>query len=130
MAYDETTAQRVRHSLGATKDISEKTLMGGRCFMVGSAMCCSVSGHGGLLVRVNPSDYEAALTKPHVEPMKMGKRTMRGFVRVAPEGYRTEAQLAKWLGLGVAAANVQPPKPAPRKKGASKPSSARRPSRA
>ena len=112
MAYDEATAARVRRRLGAHKGTTEKTLMGGRSFMIDGAMCCSVSGRGGLLVRVLPEAYAAALAQSHVEPMAMGQRVMRGFVRVMPEGYRTDAQLDKWLDHGIAAAKAQPPKPA------------------
>src|SRR5262245_48031754 len=69
--------------------------MGGLCFMIKGSMCCSVSGKGGLLIRV---DHQAqALREQHVRPMKVGGRTMNGFVRVAPEGYRTDAALNKWV---------------------------------
>jgi len=65
-------------------------------------MCCSVSGKGGLLVRVDANAYAAALRELHVQPMKMGKLVMSGFVRVAPEGYRTTEQLRNWVLRGVA----------------------------
>jgi hypothetical protein len=35
---------------------------------------------------------------------------MRGFVRVAPDGYRTDAALRKWVERGVNAAAARPPK--------------------
>jgi hypothetical protein len=38
--------------------------------------------------------------------MGMGGRTMSGFVRVAPEGYRTGAALRKWVERGIAAARL------------------------
>ena len=110
MPYDEATASRVRASLACYDNITERTLMGGRCFMHGGSMCCSVSGKGGLLVRVAPNDYTAVLARAHVAPMTMGKRTMRGFVRVSSEGYRTEKALAQWLALGVVAASAHKPK--------------------
>jgi hypothetical protein len=40
--------------------------------------------------------------------MKMGGRIMRGFVRVAPDGYRTDAALKKWIARGVIAADAGP----------------------
>jgi hypothetical protein len=40
--------------------------------------------------------------------MQMGKRTMRGFVRVAPQGYRTDPALAKWVLRGLAALSTRP----------------------
>jgi len=104
MAYDETTAARVRRILASRRDVQETPLMGGLCFMVAGSMCCSVSGKGGLLVRVDPGDFEEVLTEPHVKPMRMGRRTMRGFVRVESEGYRADPALERWVRRGVAVA--------------------------
>jgi len=84
--------------------------MGGLCFMVAHGMCCSVSGKGGLLVRVGPEAYEEALREAHVRPMKMGTRTMSGFVRIEPEGYRTAPQLRHWVLRAVAYVESHPAK--------------------
>lgn len=101
MPHDEKTAERVRNLLLARHDIVEKKLMGGLCFMVKGTMCCSVSGRGGLLIRVGSLARERMLVEPHVRPMEMGGRTVTGFVRVMPEGYRTEASLRKWIQRGL-----------------------------
>jgi TfoX/Sxy family transcriptional regulator of competence genes len=101
MAYDEKTAGRVRKLLSVRPDVVEKKMMGGLCFMVKGRMCCSVSGKGGLLIRVGPDAQQAMLGEPHVQPMEMRRRLMTGFVRVSPEGYRTEAALKKWVKRGV-----------------------------
>lgn len=111
MAYDEKTAERVRKVLSGRRDVAEKKLMGGLCFMVKGAMCCSVSGRGGLLVRVGPEAFERMLGEPHVQPMEMRGRTMTSFVRVMPDGYRTEAALRKWVQRGVDFALTLPAKP-------------------
>jgi TfoX N-terminal domain len=112
MAYDEGTAVRVRKALAGRRDVIEKKLMGGLCFMTKGGMCCSVSGKGGLLVRVDIEAMDRVLLEPHVAPMEMGGRVMRGFVRIAPEGYRTEAALKKWVERGVNAAEARPAKKA------------------
>jgi hypothetical protein len=101
MAYDEKTAERVRKILSGRRDVVEKKLMGGLCFMVKGGMCCSVSGRGGLLIRVGADARERILREPHVCPMEMGGRMMTGFVRVAPEGHRTDAALKKWVKRGL-----------------------------
>jgi TfoX/Sxy family transcriptional regulator of competence genes len=101
MAYDEKTAGRVRELLSNCPDVTERKMMGGLCFMVQGHMCCSVSGRGGLLIRVGAEAHQSMLGEPHVGPMEMGGRTMKGFVRVAPEGYRTERALRKWIGRGL-----------------------------
>jgi TfoX/Sxy family transcriptional regulator of competence genes len=121
MAYDEKTAERVRAVLSDRRDVVEKKLMGGLSFMVSGSMCCSVSGRGGLLVRVDAEAREQMMAEPHVRPMEMGGRTMSGFVRVAAEGYRTGAALRKWVERGVAAARLA--------KASAKPRAARKRSR-
>src|ERR1043166_2536979 len=110
MAYDENTAARVRTALAGRRDVVEKKLMGGLCFMVTGGMCCSVSGRGGLLVRVDIEAMDRVLLQPHVKPMEIGGRVMRGFVRVAPDGYRTDAALKKWVARGFVAADARPAK--------------------
>jgi hypothetical protein len=106
MAYDEKTVERVRAALSGKRGVVEKKLMGGLCFMVSGSMCCSVSGRGGLLVRVGAQAHAQMLAEPHVAPMEMRGRVMTGFVRVAPEGYRTGAALKKWIERGIAAARA------------------------
>jgi hypothetical protein len=108
MAYDENTAERVRSALKGRRDIVEKPLMGGLTFMASDVMCCSVSGRGGLLVRVIPETRDQLLREPYAEPADMRGRMMTGFLRVQPEGYRTEARLKKWIAHGLAAAAARP----------------------
>ena len=104
MAYDENTAERVRRVLAGRRDIVEKKLMGGLSFMASDVMCCSVSGRGGLLVRVRPDTRERWLGEAHAQPADIGGRRMTGFIRVSPEGYQTDAGLKKWVKRGLAAA--------------------------
>jgi hypothetical protein len=103
MAFDEKTAKRVRRALARKKNVVEKPLMGGLAFMVDGAMCCSV-GKDSLLVRVGTAGRKAVLALPHVKPMRLGGRTMSGFVRVAPEGFATPRALARWIQVGLDAA--------------------------
>ncbi len=110
MGYDELTAERVRRLLGSRPDISETKLMGGLCFIVRGNMCCSVSARGGLLVRVGAAAQEQALAEPHVAPMVMAGRRANGFVRVAPDGYRTDAALKRWIERGLDFAATLPAK--------------------
>src|SRR6185437_14773562 len=110
MSYDEKTALRVRTILSRRGDVVEKNLMGGLAFLIAGNMACSISGKGGLLVRVGADAYQRTLQEPHVQPMRMGARTMSGFVRIDPEGYRSEASLEKWLQRGVDFAATLPAK--------------------
>jgi TfoX/Sxy family transcriptional regulator of competence genes len=101
MAYDESTAARVRKLLADQRYVAEKKMMGGLCFMVNNTMCCTVSGRGGMLIRVGAEAHARMLEEPHTSPMEMRGRIMSGFVRVAPEGYQTDAELRKWVKRGL-----------------------------
>ena len=91
-------------------------MMGGLSFMVKGNMCCSVSGRGGILIRVGPGARNWISGQPHVSPMRMGAKTMAGFVRVDPEGYRTDAALTTWLQRGLDFTATLPPKTTARAK--------------
>jgi TfoX/Sxy family transcriptional regulator of competence genes len=110
MAYDEDLAHRLRELLADEDGITEKKMFGGLAFLLHGNMSVSASRNGGLLVRIDPADTDAALTRPHVALMTMGGRTMDGWVTVAPEGLTTKRQLAAWVTRGVAFAKTLPPK--------------------
>jgi TfoX/Sxy family transcriptional regulator of competence genes len=97
MAFDEEAAGRIRRLLSGRSDVREQKLMGGLSFMVRGHMCCAVSGRGGLLIRVGPDAYPSLLGEAHAAPVEMRGRAMTGFLRVAPEGYRTAAGLKRWV---------------------------------
>lgn len=83
-------------------------MMGALCFMSGGAMCCGVTGDA-LMIRVGAENYEKALARAHVRPLKIGKRAARGFVLIDPPGYRSAASLARWIEQGLATATAKQP---------------------
>jgi hypothetical protein len=101
MPYDTRLADGLRILLSERHDVVERKMMGGIVFMVNGNMCVTASGRGGMLVRVGPEAQARALKEPHVQPMRMAGRSMTGFVRVLPEGYKTAASLRKWVKRGL-----------------------------
>jgi hypothetical protein len=112
MPYDIQAADGIRVLLGDRHDVVERKMMGGLVFMVNGHMCITASGRGGILVRVGPEAQAGVLKEPHVKPMTMAGRSMAGFVRVMPDGYRTAASLRKWVKRGVKFVESLPPKSA------------------
>ena len=110
MAYDQDLADRIRELLAGDCDITERRMFGGLAFLVAGNMSVAVSGHGGLMVRVNPDATEALVTKPHARPFEMRGRAVDGWLRVDAEGVRTQRQLEPWVRLGVAYARSLPAK--------------------
>jgi TfoX/Sxy family transcriptional regulator of competence genes len=101
MAYDEDLVNRVREQLAAENGVTEKAMFGGLAFLVNGNMAVSVSGRGGLMLRVGPDATDDALSRPHTAVVEMRGRPMRGWIRVAPDGVRTKRQLDAWVRRGV-----------------------------
>ena len=110
MAYDEDLAHRLRELLADEDAITEKRMFGGLSFLLHGNMSVSASRNGGLLVRIDPAETDAALARPHVKLMEMGGRTMAGWITVAPEGLKTKRQLEPWVKRSVAFAKTLPRK--------------------
>jgi TfoX/Sxy family transcriptional regulator of competence genes len=110
MAYDEDLANRLRELLADEDAVTEKKMFGGLAFLLNGNMSVSASRNGGLLARIDPADTDAALARPHVELMRMGGRTMGGWITVAPAGLKTKRELAAWVKRSVAFARTLPPK--------------------
>ncbi len=94
----------------AEEGVSEQRMFGGLAFLLNGNMCVSVSGQGGLLLRVSPEETEALLRAPHARVFEMRGRAMQGWLRVDEEGVRTKRQLQRWVGRGVAYARSLPSK--------------------
>ena len=100
MSYDDVLAARVRRVLARRTDVIEKRMVGGISFLVNGAMCCGVTGKR-LMIRVGPDARARMLARPHAVPMKLGRRSLAGFVCVEPEGFRTDRALRSWVQRGI-----------------------------
>ena len=109
MAYDEDLANGLREQLSGEK-YTEKKMFGGLAFLIGGNMSVAASGQGGLLVRVDPSSYDALLAEAGAEPMDMGRGPMRGWLRVNPDVLTDEQTLGAWVTRGVSYARTLPAK--------------------
>jgi TfoX/Sxy family transcriptional regulator of competence genes len=110
VAYDEDLAHRIRELLADEPGVTEKRMFGGLAFLIGGNMAVAASGQGGLMVRVDPDETDALLTKPHAAPMVMRGRSMSGWLRVGDEGVRTKRSLGSWVKRGAAYARSLPAK--------------------
>ena len=96
MGYNEKLGERITGILARRKGATSKKMFGGLAFLLDGRMFCGIVGDD-LMVRVGPDAYEAALKEAHVRPMDFTGRPMKGYVFVAPAGYRTGAALEKWV---------------------------------
>ena len=116
MAYDEGLAERIRSALDERPGVSEKRMFGGIAFLVNGHMSVGIV-QDKLMVRVGPESYERVLRDTHARRMDFTGRPMKGFVYVVADGYETDADLERWIDLGVAYVASLPAKPSPRSGG-------------
>src|SRR5215217_4549931 len=101
MAYNEKLADRVREIIAEThKNIEEKQMFGGLCFMVNDKMCVGVEQER-LMVRLDPAKYEEAMEKDGCKPMDFTGKVMKGFVFVDIDALNTKEKLGYWVRLAL-----------------------------
>ncbi len=110
MAYDEELADRIRAMLATDHDVVEKKMFGGLAFLVGGNMSVSASGQGGMLLRCPPDETEALVRDPHAARFEMRGKAMDGWLRIESEGLDSEADLRRWVDVGLGYARSLPPK--------------------
>ncbi len=109
MPYDEKLAERVRKALVRRKEIVEKKLFGGVGFLLQGNMCVGVWKEY-LIPRIGIEQYQEALSQDYVKEFDITGRPMRGWVMVAPEGIRSDEDLANWITMSMAFTSQLPPK--------------------
>jgi hypothetical protein len=96
MPYDESLAARIRDALARRKDVHEKKMFGGICFLLHGNLLVGV-WKDSLIARLGPEEGEAALLEPHVRVFDITGRPMRNWVLVEPKGVEDDDQLTAWI---------------------------------
>ncbi len=101
MAYNEKLANRISEIITLThKNVEEKKMFGGLCFMVNDKMCVGVEKER-LMVRLNPDVYDAVLKKEGCQPMDFTGRIMKGYVFVDIDVLTTKKKLEYWINMAL-----------------------------
>jgi hypothetical protein len=108
MTYDEHLANRIRELLADERGVSEMRMFGGLAFLLHGNMAVAASSKGGVMLRLEPQEVEAALARKHTRPMVMRGRPAEGWLRIDAEGVRTKRQLEPWVRRGVGYARTLP----------------------
>jgi TfoX N-terminal domain len=110
MPYDEALAGRIRALLGDRAGLTEQKMFGGLAFLVGGNMAIAASGHGGLMVRVDPEESDVLVATTPAEMMEMRGRRMPGWLHLDSAAVSDEVALAEWVDRGATYAGSLPPK--------------------
>jgi len=108
MAYNEKLAERIRVEFQDLPFV-EKKLFGGVGFLIHGNMAVGVYKND-LIARVAKEDHDKSLKRKGAKPFDITGRSMKGWVAVEAEGYKTAKQLSAWVKEGVEFALTLPPK--------------------
>ena len=119
MAYNGKLADMVRELIAQThKNVEEKPMFGGLCFMVNDKMALGVEQER-LMVRLDPAKYDEVMEKEGCKPMDFTGKIMKGFVFVDAGVLTTKKKLDYWVQLALEynkVAKASKKKPAKKKK--------------
>lgn len=105
MTYDRGLAERIDDVLTrmSVRGVRQKNVFGGRGFLLGKSAFVIV-WDDGLIVKCPSSEYEMALSSPHVEPFAPdGEKPMSTWVVVSADAIADDPELEEWLGRGMRA---------------------------
>ena len=101
MAYNEKLADQAREIIALThKNVEEKKMFGGLCFMVNDKMCLGVEKER-LMVRLDPAKFDEVMEKEGCRPMDFTGRIMKGYVFVDIVALNTKKKLEYWIKLAL-----------------------------
>src|ERR1700741_3425755 len=101
MAFNQNLADRTREIISLThKNVEEKKMFGGLCFMGNGKMCVGVEQER-LMVRLDPERYDEAMEKEGCRPMDFTGKPMKGFVFVDVDALNTKKKLSYWIELAL-----------------------------
>ena len=105
MPYDNGLVERVADALPAlhVRGARQRGMFGGRGFLLGKQTFVIVWGEG-LIVKVPPAEYAAALEEPGAAPFAPnGERPMSTWVVVAADAIADDPELHAWVARGLRA---------------------------
>lgn len=109
MAFDEALAACIRDALARTRNVVEKRMFGGLCFLLHGNLLVGV-WKDSLIARLGPDEAKAAILEPHVRVFDITGRPMRNWVMVEPEGVEGDDQVADWVGRATTFVRTLPAK--------------------
>ena len=99
MAYNPKLGLKLAQLLAKRKGVTQKFMFGGVAYMLNGHMFVGIV-KDDLMVRVGPDAHDRLVKAPHARTMDFTGRPMKGYIFVSPDGWKTSASLAKWVGHG------------------------------
>ena len=109
MPYDPGLAARLDEFVAGRPGFEEKKMFGGIGWMLNGNMCVGVYKEW-LITRVGVEEATKLIEEPHVKPMDITGRAMKGWAMVAPQGVEEDADIQRHVTLAEKFVRMLPPK--------------------
>jgi TfoX/Sxy family transcriptional regulator of competence genes len=109
MASDPKLVERLGSVLAAYPELVAHRMFGGTCFMLNGNICIGVHNKN-LIIRVDQTQAEALMKEPHIKPMDLTGKVMKGWATVLPQGTKRDEDLLAYAKLAFAFVGSLPPK--------------------
>src|SRR5436305_8651598 len=100
MAYNETSANRVRKRFAELPNIEEKEMMGGLTFMFNDKMCVGII-KDELMGGIDRTLHDTSLEKIGCRTMDFTKRPMKGYIMIDDNGMKSQKDFDFWIDLAL-----------------------------
>ena len=98
--YDRGLAARLDDILGGVLEMEVTYMFGGYGYLINGNMCVGV-WNDRLVIRIGVDGYQMIADEPHVRPMDLTGRVMRGWAMIEPDGITEEKPLRRYVEMAL-----------------------------
>ena len=99
MAYNEKLEEKIDAAVQRWQNVQKKKMFGGVGYLLKGNMAFGI-WKDFLIVRMDKDQAGQSLKSANVKPFDITGKPMSGWVMVKETGWKSQAGLAKWMGIG------------------------------
>lgn len=107
--YDQGLATRLDEMMAGMLDMETTTMFGGYGFMMNGHICVGI-WNDRLVIRIGTAAWNDIKDDPHVGPMDLTGKIMKGWAMVDPEGVSEDEDLRRYVDMAILFCATLPPK--------------------
>ena len=108
--YGPGLAARLDDIMAGMLDTEVTRMFGGYGFLMNGHMCAGI-WNNMLVMRISTDERYAIDGEPHVRPMDLTGRVIKGWAMIEPEGATEDADLRRYADMAILFCAALPPKP-------------------
>ncbi len=99
MPYNTKLEEKIDAASRRWQNVEKKKMFGGVCYLLKGNMAFGIH-KDFLIVRMDKEHGKQSLKNANVKPFDITGKPMAGWVMVSEAGWKDQAGLAKWMGIG------------------------------